>query len=287
MTGMTIPSAFPPIKNRFGILYLLSLVFLLQSLAVRMVLFVKALPGMTHDPLVLVRMVSVGFLYDCVTFTYCAIPFALLLVLAPREGISAPLLPVRHARGFFRRPVRSPVRCRGRISLFRRVRDALQFHRHRLSGLYPGGCGQYPGVLSPEQDTSRPWYGRCSALSPPQDADRSVRLPPPRARSSCGCARGSSWPCCRSVALLFVDQSWTNISRNSYANELAGNGIYDLFAAFRNNELDFQKLYLTMDEDKALHHLQELLSEKNGPLRRQRSTGHRAGGRQPPALKKS
>ena len=63
-------------------------------------------------------------------------------------------------------------------------------------------------------------------------------------------------------ALLFVDQSWTNISRNNYANELAGNGIYDLFAAFRNNELDFEKLYRTMDEDKALHHLRELLSEE-------------------------
>ena len=118
MTGMTISSAFQPIKNRFGILYLLSLVFLLQSLVVRMVLFVKALPGMTLDPVVLFKMLCLGFLYDCITFTYCAIPLTLLLVASPGEGVSAPFLPVRHARGLFRNPVHPPVRRRGRICLF-------------------------------------------------------------------------------------------------------------------------------------------------------------------------
>jgi len=33
--------------------------------AVRLVLFLKALPGMSHDPLFLVGMWIVGFLYDC------------------------------------------------------------------------------------------------------------------------------------------------------------------------------------------------------------------------------
>jgi phosphoglycerol transferase MdoB-like AlkP superfamily enzyme len=67
-------------------------------------------------------------------------------------------------------------------------------------------------------------------------------------------------------ALLFVDQSWTNISRNSYANELAGNGIYDLFAAFRNNELDYQKFYPTTEEGAALSRLRGLLEEHNSAI---------------------
>jgi len=63
--GRMLLSAFVPLQNRFRILTLFSLVFLLQSLAVRLVLFLKALPGMSHDPLFPVGMWIVGFLYDC------------------------------------------------------------------------------------------------------------------------------------------------------------------------------------------------------------------------------
>ena len=68
------------------------------------------------------------------------------------------------------------------------------------------------------------------------------------------------------IAFIFVDQSTRNISQNSYANELAGNGIYDLFAAFRNNELDFQKFYPAKDEREALIGLRNLVKEKNNHL---------------------
>ncbi|WP_373085393.1 LTA synthase family protein [Sneathiella sp.] len=38
------------------------------------------------------------------------------------------------------------------------------------------------------------------------------------------------------------------ISDNTYANEIAANGIYSLFSAFKNNELSYEKFYITYED---------------------------------------
>jgi phosphoglycerol transferase MdoB-like AlkP superfamily enzyme len=63
--------------------------------------------------------------------------------------------------------------------------------------------------------------------------------------------------------LAFINVSQTAISANNFANELAGNGIYNLVAAFRNNELSFSQFYLTAPEDKVLSRLHTLVTERN------------------------
>ena len=50
------------------------------------------------------------------------------------------------------------------------------------------------------------------------------------------------------AAFLFLDQSQRNLSDNNYVNELASNGPYQLFAAFRNNTLDYRQFYKIGDE---------------------------------------
>ncbi|WP_448099286.1 LTA synthase family protein [Luteibacter yeojuensis] len=62
------------------------------------------------------------------------------------------------------------------------------------------------------------------------------------------------------VAVSFaVDGSMKDRSSNNYVNELAGNGIYQFFAAFRNNELDYAKYYPTLPKDEAFANLRSLL----------------------------
>jgi len=255
-------SSFQPIKNRFGILYLLSLVFLLQSLAVRMILFVRSLPGMTLDPFVLLKMLVVGFLYDCITFTYCAIPFTLLLVLLPEKAYQ------HRAFRFVMHGVFFAVLF---ILLFDAAAEYLFFDEFETRFNFiaidylvytrevVGNIREsYPlnkillGIVAAAAGLYSLLRNRIARAVAPAPGTISMRL-----------RQGFAFAVLPLLALLFVDQSWTNISKNSYANELAGNGIYDLFAAFRNNELDFQKLYLTMDEQTALHNLRELLAEKN------------------------
>ena len=65
------------------------------------------------------------------------------------------------------------------------------------------------------------------------------------------------------ATLAFINISQTAISSNNFANELAGNGIYNLVAAFRNNELSFSQFYRTAPEDKVLARLHTLVAERN------------------------
>jgi phosphoglycerol transferase MdoB-like AlkP superfamily enzyme len=48
-------------------------------------------------------------------------------------------------------------------------------------------------------------------------------------------------------------------SSNTYVNELSGNGLYELFSAYRHNELDYDRFYETMNKDKAFASLRSLL----------------------------
>jgi len=224
--SMTKPSAFPPIKNRFSILYLFSVVFLLQSLAVRMVLFVKALPGMTHDPLVLVEIVSLGFLYDCITFAYCAIPFTLLLVLLPERV---------YQHRFFRYVTHGVFFAVLFILLFDAAAEYLFFDEFEtrfnfIAIDYLVYTREVLGNIRESYPLSKILLGigtsaaalylllrkRIDGAFAPASSTLVMRL-----------RQAIVFAVLPLVAALFVDQSWTNISRNSYANEIAGNGIYE------------------------------------------------------------
>ena len=68
------------------------------------------------------------------------------------------------------------------------------------------------------------------------------------------------------VALLFLplfsyqfaDADQMSFSKNAYANELSGNGLYTLAAAMRRNELDYEQFYRTISYDKANEILRRL-----------------------------
>lgn len=64
------------------------------------------------------------------------------------------------------------------------------------------------------------------------------------------------------TSLMLIDQD-TPRGRggNTYNNELASNGPYQFFAAFRNNELDYQQFFATLPADQVNTHIREELSE--------------------------
>lgn len=53
------------------------------------------------------------------------------------------------------------------------------------------------------------------------------------------------------ITYFFVDHKWKTHSANQYANELAGNGMYDFGFAFWNNQLDYDTFYPTIPLAKA------------------------------------
>jgi len=65
------------------------------------------------------------------------------------------------------------------------------------------------------------------------------------------------------MAFLFLNQSQRSFSDNNYVNELASNGPYQLFAAFRNNTLDYRQFYETGDDRTLSHILKEQVDNQN------------------------
>lgn len=65
------------------------------------------------------------------------------------------------------------------------------------------------------------------------------------------------------MAVYLVRPRWKNFSNNNYANELAGNGIYEFVQAFKNNELDFYRYYTTISDEQAFRLVRDQLAAPN------------------------
>ncbi|NML19770.1 sulfatase-like hydrolase/transferase [Pseudoflavitalea sp. G-6-1-2] len=65
------------------------------------------------------------------------------------------------------------------------------------------------------------------------------------------------------ITTLALDNRLKRFSSNAYANELAGNGIFEFAAAFRNNELDFYRYYKTMPDAEAFKVMRQQLQVPN------------------------
>ncbi|MBD9397535.1 LTA synthase family protein [Pseudomonas sp. PDM11] len=76
-----------------------------------------------------------------------------------------------------------------------------------------------------------------------------------------------AWSLLLAVALLATLAINQNVPRglggNAYQNELASNGPFQFFAAFRNNELDYMKFYATLPDEKVGSLLRQEVAESN------------------------
>ena len=61
------------------------------------------------------------------------------------------------------------------------------------------------------------------------------------------------------ISVAAVNGNTKDRTGNNYVNELAGNGIYQFFSAFRSSHLDYSKFYRTLPDDHAYARLRQLL----------------------------
>jgi phosphoglycerol transferase MdoB-like AlkP superfamily enzyme len=61
------------------------------------------------------------------------------------------------------------------------------------------------------------------------------------------------------LSFTLVNSKVKRFTDNTYVNELSGNGMYDLFSAYRHNELDYEAFYNKVDTDGAFADLRKLL----------------------------
>jgi len=74
------------------------------------------------------------------------------------------------------------------------------------------------------------------------------------------------------LSFFTVNFSWAEKTPNRYNNELSKNGIYSLFAAFLNNELDFETFYISHNNNQNFNHLRNLIKTGNSEFKNKQLT---------------
>ena len=72
------------------------------------------------------------------------------------------------------------------------------------------------------------------------------------------------WIAAPLLATAFVNTGMKDLSTEDAPNELAGNGIYEFFAAFRNNELSYARFYAVLPAEKAMQTARALVGGEQG-----------------------
>jgi len=65
------------------------------------------------------------------------------------------------------------------------------------------------------------------------------------------------------LSFIFVNYTWAEKTDNRYNNELAKNGVYSIFAAFINNELDYETFYIKHSNEENFTKLRSILKNDN------------------------
>lgn len=245
------------IPGRYRFITLLFVITLITSLLTRTVLLVKSLPNLELTPLLLAKIYGIGLFFDCVTFSYILIPFALLLILSPdrlsnsRFGRSGKLVFV--FLYIF-------------AMLFNGVAEYTFFDEFatRFNFIAVDYLIYTTEVVRNIRESYPVSLIVCTllliAIIPFIPAKRYLdRSYPSRTVLRIRAGIGGAMLMLPLCAFFSVNLGLSEISPNNYANELACNGIYALFSAFRNNELDYNKFYLTRKTDVVMERLRGLL----------------------------
>jgi phosphoglycerol transferase MdoB-like AlkP superfamily enzyme len=247
--------------SRFGGLYLFGIVFLFVSFLLRTTLYIRTAASIPFSPVSLAKIYLVGFFFDLITWCYIVTPMALLLV----------FIPDRWFRSCWNRWVSVGLYF---FTLYLMLFDVasewffwdefgvrfnfiavdyLVYTQEVVNNIWqsypvPLVLGILFAVALVILLLTRKAYLRVFAVSSTLAQ---------RAR------RGIVFVGVSVLSLLLVDLSLAEVSKNQYVNELAKNGFYSLFAAFRNNIIDYPQFYIAKNDQAMLHRLQELLQTGN------------------------
>ncbi len=250
--------------KRYHSLFVLFSIVIIFSTVTRTVLLVKALPNLDLTPLLLLKIYGVGFFFDCVTYSYFAIPFALVAALLPDKVFNS---------GWFRPVVWLVGFILTYLLLFNVVSEYVFFDE--FGTRYNFIAVDYLIYTTEVVRNIRESYPVNWILAGLFILNIGIfLLVKNRLNHSFSSTTtlgkrlgfGLVFAVLPAISFLCVDLSLSEISPNNYADELAGNGIYNLVSAFRNNELDYNRFYVKKDDRLVLSRLRGLITEKDNHL---------------------
>jgi|CXWL01.1.fsa_nt_gi phosphoglycerol transferase MdoB-like AlkP superfamily enzyme len=251
-------AAFPALVGAFLPALWLGISFLAISAITRLALLIATGDGISIDIASYAYVFTVGLGYDLLAFAYFGLPLAVLLWLTP-------------ARGLERRRWRAAIATLSFLLLFVALFvaiaewtfweefqtrfnfiavDYLVYTTEVIGNIresYPIGwilSGLTLGSLAVFIGTRR-W--RLPRMNHPTSfAQRSAVL--------------AVWIGFAALGIAFVSASLKDTRSNQYVNELAGNGIYQFFAAYRMASLDYDRFYSNLPLDKAFQVVRQELA---------------------------
>jgi len=246
-------------NSRVRLAYIFGLVFLILSSGLRLALAFRSWRPLGGELLMVLKAMSCGLVMDLVTLSYVGIPYLALLVLAPQRLYSSKrFTPFLHigslgslylliftlvAEWFFFEEF-------GARFNFIAV-DYLIYTQEVLTNIWES----YPltpillGILL---------FSVALWLPLRREIKLSQSFSDPLRRRA---LLSSPWILAACLFSQVADLNWTQISQNMYANEIASNGIYSFFSAFKANEIDYGSFYPTLPEERVWTRLRKALSE--------------------------
>jgi phosphoglycerol transferase MdoB-like AlkP superfamily enzyme len=243
--------------------------FLLINFVVRLALLLKSASEIDRHPLNLLGVFFVGMFYDLVTASYIAVPMVLYLLVCPRAWFG---------RRWHRRVVAAAFFALLYLLWFGAVAEWLFWDEFgaRFNFIAVDYLIYTTEVIGNIRESySLPliiggvlavailsfWcLWRFSILSAWLD-DQGGRVPERKWRTRFG----SLAPFLLAPVLftIFVNSRQVPSFGNAYNQELARNGIYSFFAAYRNNELNYDQFYNTLGLDEAFKRVRHLIASTN------------------------
>jgi phosphoglycerol transferase MdoB-like AlkP superfamily enzyme len=244
-------SPFQVAGSRYAPLAWLAAAFLAIATLTRLAL---AMGAGDFAPTEWARILAVGFGYDVVTLLYAGAPFAFWLAAVPERFLAA---------RWHRALVASAASAALFALLFLAVAewlfwdefdsrfnfiavDYLVYTREVLGNIlqsYPVGWILVAIAAIAAAVFAATWPRRTP-----------VGVAAPR------CTLAVVWVVAAIVVTAGVDTNLKDRGANKHVAELSGNGLYELFAAFRSNEIDYARFYPTLPEDEVFTLLRAELS---------------------------
>jgi len=247
------------IPKRIGVISLFSIIFIVATMAVR-VMILAMIPGNSGLTSTLVaREFTTGFLFDIATLSYIIIPVGIYLLLAPKRLIQHRFHYYFIMTGFF---------IVIYVLIFDGVAEYLFFDEFstRFNFIAVDYLVYTNEVIGNIMESYHVFPILCVIFFASFIITFLIRKIIDHAHIITFGNRkrrmGVLILAAPLVAFLFVNVSAHETTGNVYADEIGKNGIYSLFSAFHDNELDFTRFYLGGSDDSFLSELHSVLEEK-------------------------
>jgi len=236
-------------RNRLGLWILLCIILISASTITRIALLVKSFSEVNLTLGNSAAIFAVGFIYDIVNAVYFSLPFVLYLWLMPQRLFK---------RAGHRYALYTWFVIMTSIIIFNGVAewlfwDEFSVRFNFIAVDYLVYTTEVIGNIT--QSYPLAWIVAfivgltclvCWIISSWIDASSGDDT-----RLGTRTAFAGVYACIFALTLFTLNSDWHHFSDNAYVNELSGNGLYELFAAYRNNELNYDRFYAGISDDSA------------------------------------